>query len=170
MSKPIVNIAELALKSSSKGSRFAAAAGRIGGVIGLQQLGAQYFVVPAGKSAFPRHAHRSNEEMFVIIDGAGEYRLGDETWAVRAGDVIAAPAGGLETAHQLRNTSDGELRYLAISTRNDPDIVLYADSNKFAVASGVPEGGGLKSAQFFYVGRADSAVDYWDGEAIGDDE
>ncbi|MHB1110032.1 MAG: cupin domain-containing protein, partial [Devosia sp.] len=65
MSKPIVNLADLELRDTSKGSRYAARAGRIGGVIGMQQLGAQYIVVPAGKAAYPLHSHRNNEEIFV---------------------------------------------------------------------------------------------------------
>ena len=169
MTKPVVNIADLSMRAVGKGSRFGGSAGRIGGLIGMEQLGAQYLVVPPGKAAYPRHSHRNNEEMFVILEGAGEYQLGDAIWPVQAGDVIAAPAGGTETAHQLRNTSSADLRYLAISSRQDPDIMDYPDSGKFAVSAGVPRGGSLQAASFFYIGRKDTAVDYWDGEDIGED-
>ncbi len=164
MTKPIVNIADVPLREHAHGESFAAQLGRIGPLIGAQKLGCQLHVVPAGKKAFPRHAHHANEEMMIVLSGQGTYRLGDETFPVRAGDVIAAPSGEGETAHQVMNTGAEELRYLCFSTRFDPDVVEYPDSGKFGVASMVPEGKGLTSAQLAYVGRLDSAVNYWDGE------
>jgi hypothetical protein len=38
-------------------------------------------------------------------------------YIARSGDVIACPAGGRETAHQIINTGTDELRYLAVSTK-----------------------------------------------------
>ena len=170
MSRPIVNIANLDMKTSGKGKRFAASAGRIGGVLAMKQLGAQYIVVPADKTGYPFHSHRNNEEMFIILEGQGSYRRGDERWDVGPGDVISAPAGDASTAHQLTNTGTGELRYFAISTRNDPDICEYPDSGKFMVASGIPEGGGMMGAQFVLRGRDKTVLDYWDGEDTGETE
>jgi uncharacterized cupin superfamily protein len=162
--KPIVNIDELDMKHMSRGSRFEDRAGRIGGVIGMKDLGAQYIVVPPGKAGFPFHAHRNNEEMFIILEGVGAYRCGSETYPVRAGDVISAVAGDASTAHQLTNTGSSDLRYFAISTRHDPDIVEYPDSGKFMVASGIPAGGGMMAAEFVLRGRDKPLLDYWDGE------
>lgn len=170
MSKPIVNIADLEMKLTQKGSRFASAAGRIGGVVGMEALGAQYIVVPPGKIGFPFHSHRNNEEMFIILEGEGTFRKGAEQWPVRAGDVISAVAGDASTAHQLINSGTNDLRYFAISTRNDPDICEYPDSGKFMVASGIPAGGGMMGAEFVLRGRDKPALDYWDGEDIGEDE
>jgi len=170
MSKPIVNIADLDMRPTKKGSRFENLAGRIGGVTGMKDLGAQYVVVPPGKSGFPFHSHRNNEEMFIILEGEADYRQGEMTWPVRAGDVISAPAGDATTAHQLINTGSIDLRYFAISTRNDPDICEYPDSGKFLVASGIPAGGGMMGASFVLRGREKPVLDYWDGEDIGDDE
>lgn len=170
MSKPVVNIADLEMRETTKGSRFAARAGRLGGILGMRALGAQYIVVPPGKTGYPRHSHRNNEEMFVILEGAGTYRKGDESWPVGAGDVISALAGDASTAHQLINSGTADLRYLAISTRHDPDIIEYPDSGKWLVASGIPEGGGMMGAAFRLQGREKPFLDYWDGEDIGDDE
>jgi uncharacterized cupin superfamily protein len=161
---PILNIADVPLRAVGDGKNFIGQCGRIGAAVGAKKLGCQLHVVQAGQKAFPRHAHHANEEMFFVVSGSGTYRFGKESRAIRAGDIISAPAGNVETAHQILNTSDAELRYLAFSTRLDPDVVEYADSNKFLVSSLVPEGGGLVSAGFKYIGRMDSAVDYWDGE------
>jgi len=165
VTKPIVNIADVPLREGGNGKQFVAKLGRIGGMIGAQKLGCQFHIVPAGKKAFPRHCHHANEEMFYVVSGAGAYRVGEETYPIRAGDVISAPAGDASAAHQIVNSSEGELRYLAFSTRLDPDVAEYPDSGKFAVASMIPPGGGMLGAKFSYVSRNDRPVDYFDGEA-----
>ena len=86
------------------------------------------------------------------------------SFPIREGDVISAPAGEASSAHQIVNTSGGELRYLAFSTRLDPDVTEYPDSMKFAVASMIPPGEGMRSAKFSFLGRKDRPVDYFDGE------
>ena len=164
MTKPIVNIADVPLRDGGNGEQFVARLGRVGGVIGAQKLGCQLHVVQAGKKAFPRHAHHANEEMFYVVSGEGTYRVGDESFSIREGDVISAPAGDAATAHQIVNTSGAELRYLAFSTRLDPDVTEYPDSMKFAVASMIPAGAGMAAAKFSYTSRKEHPVDYFDGE------
>jgi uncharacterized cupin superfamily protein len=164
MTKPVVNIADVLLREGGNGQQFFAWLGRIGFMIGANKLGCQLHIVPAGKKAFPRHAHHVNEEMFFVLSGEGTYRLGDETYPIRASDVISAPAGDASTAHQIVNTGSAELRYLAFSTRLDPDVVEYPDSNKFAVASMIPPDKGLMGAQLAYVGRREDSLGYFDGE------
>ena len=162
--RPIVNIAEAPLSPGGNGKNFVAQIGRLGPLVGAQKLGCMLHVVAAGAKAFPRHAHHVNEEMFFIVSGEGAYRAGDETWPIRAGDLISAPPGDAATAHQIVNTSKGELRYLAFSTRLDPEIVEYPDSGKFAVASMVAPGEGLMGAKLRYIGRRESSLGYFDGE------
>ena len=145
--------------------RFQASIGSIAPELGAQKLGYNLTVVPPGKQAFPFHNHRVNEEMFFIIEGSGELRLGDRRYPVRAGDVIACPPGGAETAHQLINTSDRELKFLGVSTRLSPEICDYPDSGKFAIrAEFSPDAEGKVQPGFHYVGRDKDSLDYWDGE------
>lgn len=47
--------------------------------------------------------------------------------------MIACAVGGPETAHQIVNTSNAELKYLAVSTRLSPEVCDYPDSEKFGV-------------------------------------
>jgi uncharacterized cupin superfamily protein len=164
MMKPIINVADVPLREMSQGESFGASLGRIGALIGAKKLGCQLHIVPPGKKAFPRHAHHVNEEMFFILSGEGTYRAGNETYEIRAGDVISAPPGNGDTAHQIVNASADELRYLAFSTRLDPEVVEYPDSGKFAVASMVPEDKGIMGARIAYIGRVDTSLDYWEGE------
>jgi uncharacterized cupin superfamily protein len=108
--------------------------------------------------------------MYILLEGSGEYRLGKDFWPVKAGDILTAPAGGQETAHQLTNTGATDLRYLVVSTRNDPDVFEYPDSGKIGVAAGVPDGKGLRSAALVHITRLQDGIDYWDGEDIGEQE
>ena len=87
---PVINIADVPLRDHAQGERYAAKLGRIGGQIGAKKLGCQLHVVPAGKRAFPRHAHHVNEEMFLILDGEGTYVLGDQRYAVKRGHPLSA--------------------------------------------------------------------------------
>ena len=161
---PIRNIADIPLTDHGHGADFAARIAQIGPLIGTRQLGLRLCVVPPGKKAWPFHNHHVNEELFFILDGTGTLRFGSETYAVKAGDVIACPAGGPETAHQLIASAESELRYLAISTMLQPEVAEYPDSGKFIVMSGSAPGGDKADRRLEYIGRKDSAVDYWDGE------
>jgi len=175
MAGPVINIADLAFRPWGHGSllpgqktdappQFAARLGAIGSRIGAQKLGYNLTVIPAGKCAFPRHNHHVNEEMFFILEGTGEVRIGDQTYPLRAGDVVACPPGGTETAHQILNTGTVELKFLAVSTMMSPEIADYPDSGKFGVlefAGSEPDGRARGSR---FIGRRETSCDYWEGE------
>lgn len=133
--------------------------------VGLSDLGCMVMELDPGKQAFPFHSHVGNEEMFIILEGEGEYRLGEETYPVKPGDICAAPKGGRETAHRIVNTGSAAMKYVGISTRNDPDVVEYPDSDKFAVIA-ISPGKDFMNAHMKYIGRESSSLDYWDGEDI----
>jgi len=173
MTKPILNIADAVLQPrpasfAAKGAaaeKFDARMAFIGPRIGAQKLGYNITAVAPGKRAFPFHNHRVNEEMFFVLEGSGEVRIGSETYPIRKGDIIACPPGGKESAHQIVNTGTEELRYLAVSTKMSPEIAEYPDSGKFGVlAEFAPAAQGEKPQQFRFVGRDANQVDYWDGE------
>ena len=162
--KPVVNIADVPLMDRGHGEKFELKWGRIGPLIGAKGLGCALHVVPAGKRAFPYHAHHANDEMFFILSGMGEYRFGDTAYPIKAGDMLGAPPGGPEVAHQIINTGEEEMRYLGFSTMLSPEAVDYPDSGKFAVWSRPDPGGDPRKAGLRYVGRRDTTLDYWDGE------
>jgi uncharacterized cupin superfamily protein len=134
---PTANLADVALERRGNGRGFVADVGAIGPTIGAQKLGCSLVVVPPGKKAWPYHVQYANEEMFVILEGEGTLRHDGELHPIRAGDVIVSPIG---KPHQILNTSDRELRYLAISTMIEPDIAEYPDSNKRLMLAGSPPG------------------------------
>ncbi|MGE4372459.1 MAG: cupin domain-containing protein [Xanthobacter sp.] len=161
---PVVRLADLALAGHSHGERFAAHMASISGPSGAGRLGARYVEVPPGKRAWPFHAHHANDEMFVILGGCGRLRFGAEEYHVAAGDVVMCPAGGAETAHQLCAGGEEPLRYLAISSMHEPDVLEYPDSGKVAVFAGSAPGGDKAARQMEATFRARDKVDYWDRE------
>jgi uncharacterized cupin superfamily protein len=143
--------------------RFASRMAQVGSLIGARLLGYNITAVPPGMRAFPLHNHHVNEEMFFILSGSGELRVGEERQTLRAGDVIASPPGGPESAHQIINTGKEELRYLAVSTLLTPEIVEYPDSGKFAVMLREKQpDGSLRVLR--HIDREGTGLDYWEGE------
>ena len=157
----IVNLADVPLTDAGNGKTFQARIGRVGPMLGLVGLGCTLTVVPPGKRAYPLHRHHVFSELFYIVSGTGEVRLDDRTLPVRAGDLIAGPAGA--EAHQIVNSGTGDLRYLALSDMASVDVIDYPDSGKMGVAAGV-KNGDLSTATFKALGRVTPA-DYFDGEA-----
>ena len=172
MNRPLVNIADIELQprpaafaaTGAAAERYDARMGMVAPRLGAQKLGYNITAVPPGKRAFPFHNHRVNEEMFFVLEGAGEIRIGEAVYALRAGDIVACPAGGKETAHQIVNTGKDELKYLAVSTKQSPEIAEYPDSGKFGVLAEYPAGPDGKPQMFRFVGREDLGIDYWSGE------
>lgn len=172
MPKPILNVDDVKFSprpadfapKGELGGKFDARIGRIGTLIGARTLGYNITVVPPGKSAYPFHSHRINEEMFFVLQGSGEVRIGAETLSIRSGDFIACPPGGPETAHQIRNNGVEELRFLAVSTLHSPEINEYPDSEKFGVYADFPSVTDDGVESFSFQGREGMSLDYWDGE------
>jgi uncharacterized cupin superfamily protein len=73
-------------------------------------------------------------------------------------------SSGPEGAHQIVNTGTTDLRYLALSTLQDPEVVEYPDSGKYGVIAGRPRGGKRTDAAFAVWAFKNGAVDYWEGE------
>ena len=172
ITKPLVNLDEIELQprppqfaaTGDAAQRYDARMGVVGPRIGARLLGYNITAVPPGKRAFPAHNHRVNEEMFLILEGSGELRIGGSTWPVRAGDIVACPPGGPDTAHQLRNTGEVELKYLAVSTRLSPELCEYPDSGKFGIMADFGKDATGAPQTFRYIGKTGDARDYWEGE------
>lgn len=55
------------------------------------------------------HYHPRTEEIYYILEGAGEMTIGDETRSVGPGDAIAIPPGAV---HSIYNSGDRTLVFL----------------------------------------------------------
>lgn len=158
---PIVTLAKLKLEHWTQGSLYDSRDTSFGALLGLKDLGIGYSEVPPGKSSCPFHSHHVEDELFVILEGHGTYRFGDQRYLFGPGDVLGAPAGGLETAHQIINTGTTPLKYLSISSMAATEICEYPDSGKFLAKTRIATGG---KTDFRTIGRAGEEVDYWEGE------
>jgi uncharacterized cupin superfamily protein len=102
--------------------------------------------------------------MFFILEGTGELRYGNARYPLRSGDIIACPTGGPDTAHQIINTGDTEMRYLSVSTMVPIEVCEYPDSGKFGVYEDQPWDDAGRHVPFRHLARREDARDYWEGE------
>lgn len=162
--KAFVRLAELETEHFTHGKSYESYDAGIANALGLTKLGSAYTVVPPGKTACPFHVHHGEDEMFIILSGSGEYRFGDTIHKVQAGDVLGAPIGGPEYAHQLWNKGKEPLIYIVISSKADIDVCEYPDTGKFAVMSGSGKSRQHGEPWFAYHGRRENSLDYFDGD------
>jgi uncharacterized cupin superfamily protein len=144
----IVNVEDVEAVTVER-TRVARTRRNLGRAAGSITTGIQHVQVFAGKESAPAHCHSLEEEIFVILDGDGVVVLAEEEFAVRAGHVIARPAG-TGVAHVFRAGSSG-LTFLAYGMRDPGDVCYYPRSGKIAF-----RGVGV-------IARVES-LDYWDGE------
>ena len=136
---------------------------KLGAAAGGDQLGCSLYEVPAGKEAWPYHFHTGNEEALYVLAGEGVLRTPDGETGLEPGDYAAFPTGE-ESAHAIRNDGEEALRFLAVSTMNDPDVLGYPDSEKVGVYAGSPPGGDPEERVLSGFFPRDATVDFWEGE------
>ena len=163
MSKPIINLDQLQYSEFGKGDKFHAQRAPVSTQIGAGKLGYAVVKLKPGKRAWPYHSHHVTEEMFYVLEGQGTLRHADEEYAIRAGDFICSPPDPTQP-HQIINTSDQELAYIALSTDESTDVMLYPDSGKYGVWHGSARDPNEPDS-FLLFARRETAVDYWDGES-----
>ena len=156
--KPVINLDELDIVSHEEGP-FQGRYGAIGERIGARKLGYNLTICPPGKKVCPFHNHRVDEEMFLILEGEGLLRFGEQEYPLRKHDIVACPPGGRDVAHQIVNTGTTDLRYLALSTMERCEVCEYPDSNKVGVYVGKQ---GSRDLRLMF--RAEQSVDYFDRE------
>ena len=160
MSKPFVNLDDVEFDDVEDNAYYTSRRARFSAAIGARRLGYNLTELPPGKAQCPFHSHRAEEEMFLILEGEGELRFGNERYRIRKHDVIACPTGGAEVAHQIINTGSTTMRYLALSNTADVEICEYPDSDKVGIFATTPDAPALRALH-----RATSSVDYYDGES-----
>jgi uncharacterized cupin superfamily protein len=124
-----------------------------------RKLGMSVDILAPGMRACPYHFHYAQEEAFVVLEGEGTLRIAGQMLALGVGDTVFIPPGP-EYPHQIINTSAAPLKYLSISTRDKPEVVVYPDSGKYLALAGEahhPQG-------FARMHRERDDLDYWDGE------
>lgn len=77
---PVARLSSLPLEPFRHGQAYESEDARIGDRLGLTKIGATYIEVPPGKSSCPCHVHHVWDELFVILEGHGRYRFGEEAY------------------------------------------------------------------------------------------
>ena len=124
---------------------------RIGPLVGGTRLGASVYLLGEGQSVCPYHWEAGDEEWLLVLDGRPTVRTPEGEEELGPGDVVCFPAGP-EGAHKASNLRSEPVRIVIFSTKNEPAVAFYPDSDKVGVW---PPG------KLF---RAGDAVDYWEGE------
>jgi uncharacterized cupin superfamily protein len=112
----------------------------------MGHLGVNLSRVPPGRTACPFHTHQREDEVFIVLEGRGILRYGDSRFDIGPGDCVSCEAG-TGRAHQIGNTGNDDLVYLAIGY-NDPDeVCTYPDSGKVMIRA-LGEIGRIESAEY----------------------
>jgi uncharacterized cupin superfamily protein len=155
----MVNIEDPHYDEPREGEGFRCKRARISRQAGAQRLGVSLWEVPPGEAAYPYHAHLTEEELVIVLEGRPSLRTPSGWRELEQGEVVSFLRGE-QGAHQIVNRGDTTLRFLAFSTNGDPDIVLQLDSDKVGAFERRPDGGGLRV--WF---RREDEVGYYEGEA-----
>lgn len=135
---------------------------QIGDRAGGEQLGCSCYRLPPGARSWPYHYHTGNEEALLVRSGTGQLRLDGDVHELTPGAYVAIPAGE-RGAHQISNDGDQPLEYLVFSTMQDPEVIVYPDSEKVGVFTGsAPGDRDHRDVTEYY--RREDAVGYWTGE------
>ena len=136
---------------------------KLAAAAGGEKLGASLYELDPGDRSWPLHYHTGNEEAIYVLAGEGTLRRGDghEDSTLTPGEYVAFPADE-SGAHRIHNDGDATLRYLMVSTMNEPDVTVYPEDDGIGVFVGAPPGGeGERPVAGFW--DRDDAVEYWDG-------
>jgi uncharacterized cupin superfamily protein len=154
----IENIQSIEKTEVGNGNTFEANVGRFGPLFGMKGMGCNVVELKPGKKAWPYHLHYGQEELFIILLGSGSIRYDNEMYPIKSGDVIYTPVGE-GTAHQIINSSDETLQYLALSTNENPEVCYYPDSGKYGSYSLNPD-----NSWKAFIAHESSELDYFSGE------
>jgi uncharacterized cupin superfamily protein len=126
----------------------------LGALLGASRLGATIYEIPPGERASPYHYERNNEEWLLVLAGVPTLRTPNGEGQLRPGDLVVF-AEGPGGAHAVSNASEEPARVLMLSTKRQPAVAIYPDSDKIAIWGLGGDG--------IIVKRSDAA-DYWEGE------
>jgi quercetin dioxygenase-like cupin family protein len=94
-------------------------------------------VAPYGDSP-PLHVHRTEDELFHLLEGTMRWQVGDDEFVTEAGAVFLAPKG---IPHTYRVESVEGARWLVTTTRGDFEAMVRAASRP-AERDALPEPNG----------------------------
>jgi uncharacterized cupin superfamily protein len=150
----VLNINNPEFNDSRDQPGFTARRAKMGFQGGAVKTGLSYWEVDSGQAAYPYHAHLTEEEIVVILEGRPSLRTPDGWRELAPGEVVVFPTGE-KGAHQIVNKTESTVRFLAFSNSGDPEVVIQVDAGKYGVRDG-----GSQTTEWF---RKEDAVGYFEG-------
>lgn len=154
----MVNIEEPDYDELRGGEGFTCRRARISRQAGAERLGASLWDLPPGEAAYPFHLHLTEEELVIVLEGRPSLRTPGGWRELAQGEVVSFLRGE-QGAHQIVNRGNDPVRFLALSTHGEPDVVIQPESGKIGAFERRADGGGLR----VWFKEAD-AREYLDGE------
>lgn len=105
----------------------------LGTLAGLDRIGLHIVRLEPGRESTELHSHDNDEEFIYIISGTGTATIGDQSYPIGAGDLMAFPIQS--PAHTMCNTGGEDLIYLMGGERNPSDVVHYPRKQRSMVKS-----------------------------------
>ncbi len=135
-------------------SGYRAGMARFGSLIGATMLGGTvYELLPARATAPTTTSTATRSGCWCSRGGRRSGARGEDELA--PGDVVCFSVGA-DGAHKLTNRTETNVRVLMLSTRIEPAVAVYPDSDKIGAWPG--------HERDFVLVRRESVVDYWDRE------
>ena len=157
--KPLINVEDITEFKGHEHDGFKAQYADVGEKIGANQLGYNITIIPPGKKSWPFHNHHVSEEVFLILEGTGLLRHGENKFPIKKNDIIACPTGDRSVAHQIVNDGDTDLKYFALGTNRPYDICEYPDSDKI-LSRATSKG----DSKLWNISKGKESYDYFEGE------
>ena len=157
--KPLINVEDITEFKGHEHGGFKAQYADVGGKIGAHQLGYNITIIPPGKKSYPFHNHHVSEEMFLILEGTGLLRFGENKYPLKKNDIVACPTGDRSVAHQIINDGNTDLKYLALGTKKPYDICEYPDSDKILSRVSSEE-----DSKLWNMSKGNESYEYFEGE------
>jgi quercetin dioxygenase-like cupin family protein len=88
--------------------------------LGAQTMGARLWRLAPGQSS-TRHRHKSTAELYVVLEGTGRMRIGDEVLTLERLDCVHVEP---ETVRQPFNDTDAEQLWLVVGAPAEPANTL----------------------------------------------
>jgi quercetin dioxygenase-like cupin family protein len=107
----------------------------LGGQLEASSLGARMWRLEPGKAS-TKHRHFAQEELYVLLEGKGRVRIGEEVLTLSPLDTLLVEA---ETVRQLFNDTDADQLWLVVGAPQE-DITSTLDMSEEQLQHMYPDG------------------------------
>jgi len=88
--------------------------------LGAETLGARLWRLEPGQAS-TRHRHRTQAELYVLLEGTGRIRIGDELLTLAAQDTLLVEPGAIR---QIFNDTEADALWLVVGAPAEPANTL----------------------------------------------